>query len=71
MRPSGRPIIVENRAGAGGILATAADKNRNRTDTRSPRPPRPHDRALAARDLSAIFAISRLPTVSIVSPGKA
>jgi tripartite-type tricarboxylate transporter receptor subunit TctC len=75
----GQPIIVENRAGAGGTLATAAVAKSepdgyailaaSSAHTIAPwmHPNLPYD---TARDLSAIIAIGRLPTVLVTSPAK-
>jgi tripartite-type tricarboxylate transporter receptor subunit TctC len=73
----GQPIIVENRAGAGGTLATAAVAKSepdgyailvaSSAHMIAPwmQPNLPYD---TARDLSAIIAIGRLPTVLVTSP---
>jgi tripartite-type tricarboxylate transporter receptor subunit TctC len=75
----GQPIIVENRAGAGGTLATAAVAKSepdgyailaaSSAHTIAPwmHPNLPYD---TARDLSAIISIGRLPTVLVTSPAK-
>jgi tripartite-type tricarboxylate transporter receptor subunit TctC len=75
----GQPIIVENRPGAGGTLASAAIAKSepdgyailvaSSAHTIAPwmHSNLPYD---TARDLSAIIAIGRLPTVLVTSPAK-